>query len=239
MIIKNIIKDLYQSIKKYSRIILGSEVYFPIDKNIKKDFLGNRQARWIVASKLLDQNKIVYSFGVGTDISFDLSLIEKYGCEVFAFDPTPKSIAWIKEQTLPKKLKFLEYGVSDNDEVIIFYPPANANHVSYSTKADDCNQKGIQLPVYRLISIMNNLGHKKIDLLKIDIEGSEYNVIKDLIKSNIDIKQILVEFHHRFNKYSREDTRIAITELKNHGYRIFYISPTGEEYSFIKLDENN
>jgi len=33
---------------------------------------------------------VVYSLGIGEDISFDLALIEKYGARVHAFDPTPK-----------------------------------------------------------------------------------------------------------------------------------------------------
>lgn len=237
MSIKNNFLDLYQSLKKSLRIIAGKEVYFPIDVHLKKEFLGNRQAQWIIASNCLDKTKIVYSFGVGTDISFDLLLIEKYSCEVYAFDPTPKSIIWMKEQQLPANFHFFDYGVSDKDEVITFYPPINSNYVSYSTKAEENSQEGIQLPVFRLGSIMNNLGHNKIDLLKLDIEGSEYNVITDLIESKIEIDQILVEFHHRFDKFSKDKTKNAINDLRNCGYSIFYISPTGEEYSFIKRKE--
>ena len=33
---------------------------------------------------------MVYSVGLGQDISWDKALIEKYRCEVYGFDPTPK-----------------------------------------------------------------------------------------------------------------------------------------------------
>lgn len=230
------INNTYQIIKKFFRIIIGKEIYFPIDKKLKKEILGNHLAEWVISSNSLDKDKVVYSFGVGTDISFDLDLIKKYGCQVYAFDPTPKSVKWIKEQNLPFNFKFMEYGVSDKNELITFYPPENQDHVSYSTKKND-EQVGIQLPVYRLKTIMENLGHKKIDLLKMDIEGAEYEVIKDLITSNIDVKQLLIEFHHRFDKNSKKDTLNAINGLRNFGFNIFYISPTGEEYSFIKLKD--
>lgn len=234
---KNKISDIYQLIRKLLRIFIGKEVYFPLDIKIKKKLLGNFQAQWAIADEYLDENKVIYSFGVGTDISFDTCLIEKYDCNVFAFDPTPRSIEWIHRQNLPDKFKFYQYGISDKDGVITFFPPLDSDHVSFSTKAIEKNQKGMQLPVYCLKSIMDKLGHSKIDVLKIDVEGSEYNVIKDLIKSNISIKQMLVEFHHRFGVYTKEDTRNAINNLRKIGYKIFYVSPTGEEYSFIKLDE--
>ena len=40
----------------------------------------------------LDSNSIVYSIGIGEDISFDATLSAKYNCKVYMFDPTPRSI---------------------------------------------------------------------------------------------------------------------------------------------------
>ena len=42
---------------------------------------------------------------------------------------------------------------------------------------------------------MEELNHNKIDLLKMDIEGAEYEVINDILEKNIDIDIILVELH--------------------------------------------
>ena len=70
---------------------------------------------------------------------------------------------------------------------------------------------------------------------KIDIEGSEYSVIDDILKSNIDINQILIEFHDRFDGISKNETNYAIKKLNKHGYKIFKISDSNQEYSFVKL----
>jgi hypothetical protein len=43
----------------------------------------------------------IYSCGVGEDISFDMAVMNDYDCEIFAFDPTPKSMDWIKMQSIP------------------------------------------------------------------------------------------------------------------------------------------
>ena len=52
--------------------------------------------------------------------------------------------------------------------------------------------------------IDNNL--KKIDLLKIDTEGNEYNVLKGLEKKINIVSNILIEIHHRelFLNYNPE-----------------------------------
>ena len=35
--------------------------------------------------------------GCGEDISFDLGLIEMFDCDVYGFDPTPKSIDFVNK----------------------------------------------------------------------------------------------------------------------------------------------
>lgn len=217
----------------------GKEVHYPADARVRKKVLGNYHAAWCIAPDHIKETDVIYSFGVGTDISFDLDLIAQYRCQVFAFDPTPRSIAWIAKQRLPEKLCFQDVGVAGTDGVIRFYPPANPDHVSFSTNIIHGASGAVELPVARLRSIMDKLGHQRIALLKMDIEGSEYEVIDDIIKSGIEVGQLLVEFHHRFDLANLGKTRKAIDDLKRNGYRIFYISPSGEEYSFIKLKNSD
>ncbi len=87
--------------------------------------------------------------------------------------------------------------------------------------------------------IVYELGHKQIDVLKMDIEGSEYNVIDSIVNSEIPVNQILIEFHDRFFENGIEKTRQAIIQLKQHGYEIFAFSDSFEEISFINKKSFN
>lgn len=82
---------------------------------------------------------------------------------------------------------------------------------------------------------MNSLGHKVIHVLKMDIEGAEYSVLDDILASGVRVEQLLVEFHHRWPEVGIEKTKQALRDLYSNGFRIFHISPTGEEYSFRKI----
>lgn len=195
--------------------------------------LGNQGARWCMCPDGLSDVSVVYCLGVGEEISFDLELIRRFGSRVHAFDPTPRSIQWVRSQSLPQEFVFHAYGVADFDGSCSFLPPKDPRHVSHSILPVQTPWPSIELPVYRLATIMKMLGHSDIDLLKMDIEGAEYVVLADLLTSQIRPRQILVEFHHRWPEVGIEKTRQAILALNRAGYEIFNVSPSGEEYSFV------
>ncbi len=230
------IKKLLPHILRVKKVIQKKDFYRYNTIKIKDLItLGNKNASWTIANQLIMPNSIVYSLGVGTDLSFDLKLIEKFNVTVHAFDPTPKSISWLNEQLLPDKFHFYPYGIADFCGEIEFTLPSNSNHVSGSIENHlGSTGKTIQVPVKDLITIMGELNHNHIDILKMDIEGAEYDVIDHIINNKIEVKQLLVEFHHRFPKIGIQKSKKAIRDLKQAGYKIFHISNNGEEYSFIK-----
>lgn len=215
------------------RYLLGRAAPHKIQVNLRKEKVGGQNASWMIFPDSLSASSIVYSLGVGDEIQFDLALIERFAVNVFAFDPTPESIAWITVQKLPEQFHFMDYGVMDCDGTAEFQ---QFDGVQFSTGiAASQNSRIVELKVFRLATIMKNLNHTRIDLLKINIEGGEYAVLADLVASNIDVRQIVVEFHHRLPGYSLQQTKQAVRGLNNAGYRIFHISDMDKEYSFIKV----
>ena len=205
---------------------------------VKHDWFGTEYGGFYICTELsMSSESVVYSFGVGEDISFDEAIIKKYGCQVYAFDPTPKSIKWINSQKIPDKFLMFGYGIADFDGNVSFNPPINPNHVSH-TMLDraETKSRAIELPVKKLSTIMKELGHLHIDILKMDIEGAEYGVIKNMSNSDIRPNQILVEYHHRFPGVGLQKTKDSIKIIKKMGYIIFYVSESKEEYCFIKKD---
>ena len=220
--------------KSLVKIILGYNIMDSKQIDCSNERLGTEYGGWVICPDKISEGSIVYSFGVGEDISFDIDIIKKYSVNVFAFDPTPKSIIWIMSQQLPNKFKFYDYGIANNDKTVTFYPPQNPEHVSHTIlKRKETAEKAIKIPVKRVSNIMKELGHSHIDILKMYIEGAEYTVINDMLRSGIKPTQLLVEFHHRFNNVSVRKTLSAIKQCNRHGYKIFSILPGCEEYSFL------
>jgi hypothetical protein len=65
-------------------------------------------------------------------------------------------------------------------------------------------------------------GHTSIDLLKIDIEGFEYEVLESCLSAGIPIKQICVEFHDFFPHIPRRKTTDMIRLLQSKGFELIH-----------------
>jgi FkbM family methyltransferase len=201
-----------------------------------REFIGSCYGGWWIWPQGLNRDSIVYSVGVGTDVSFDIELIHRFGLTVNAFDPTPRSIQWIEATHLPTQFRFHPVGLADFDGVGVFIPPERKDHVSYSL-CEASDVVGTTLGnVQRLGSIARELGHERIDLLKMDIEGEEYAVIDDFSSGCLSVSQLLVEFHGEEPLRRRWRIATAARQLRSVGLVPFSISETGREYSFVNAD---
>lgn len=227
--------NLNMNLVRVVRMLKGRDLFIFPDLKIHTITLGNKGADWTFADEELNQDSIVYSIGIGTDISFDLELIRKFNLKIFAFDPTEKSISWLKEQTLPENFHYFKIGLADYDGKASLFPPDNSNHISHTLlNSQYQNKDSYEIEVSTLKTLMKSNNHTKIDLLKMDVEGVEYGVLENILESGVEVKQLLVEFHHRFKNIGLDKTRKAVRKLKKSGYRLFSVSAMGEEYSFLK-----
>lgn len=219
------------------KVLLGRDFYQSRQIKCPRQTFGNRYAEWTFNPSHLNEQSVIYSFGVGEDISFDLKLIDHYKLHIHAFDPSPRSIEWVKKQSLNENFHFYPFGLAAQDGTLSFSEP-DVPGVHSLTISDSNAEKGAELrthllPVHRLPSIIEKLGHDRIDILKMDIEGAEYEVIDDILNSPVPIAQLLIEFHHRFDSIGIDMTRQAISSLNDAGFSIFNVSASGEEISFI------
>jgi len=181
---------------------------------------------------------VIYSVGIGKDVSFDLSLIRQHGFTVHGFDPTPGVKLWIESQSLPPQFRFYEIGIADFDGEIDFYLPSRPDYISHSIiRARQYSRNSIRVPVTKLSTAMARLGHGRIDLLKMDIEGAEYSVLRDLMKDNIGVGQLLVEFHHRLSCVGTYKTKAMLSSLHDYGMKICYVCPRAEVFTLIAQRE--
>ncbi len=206
------------------------------DVRVPLEFHGSSYGGWCITADGLDSDSVVLSFGIGEDITFDEAIIHKYSCTVHAFDPTPKALAYV-QPFVSDKLRVHPWGLGAKDESRMFYLPKKRRHVSGSiSRSKHLEDEAIEVRLRSLDSTMREAGVNRFDVLKMDIEGSEYEVLRD--ERTVQIleqqrPQLLVEFHHRFASYSKADTRDIVARLRRAGFRIAWVSRRGEEVLFV------
>lgn len=225
----------WQRKKRFLKRLTGKELRLKIELDVPMIKDGG----WWFTPDALTSDSIVYSLGVGDEINFDLSIIDKYGVEVFAFDPTPSSVNMLDTSKLPEKFHFHPWAVTAEDGSLKFYPRLKKDGTKSTVMftmiaAEETQDDVIEVPAFSLASITEKLGHTRIDVLKMDIEGAEYEVLEGLLDSPVLPTQLLVEFHHRFVENGLQRTYDIIDRLRDAGYRIFAISEIGREISFLR-----
>lgn len=182
--------------------------------------LGTDYGGWIVDLDLIPHGSTVISAGVGEDISFDLELINKFSCNVVGIDPTPKSHKFINNHKELKNFYLIKKALTDkNNDIIKLFKNTNPNHVSESelklhssvSQYDYHLAETINLPF-----LFEN--YHNISVIKMDIEGSEYSVIKNLHDVPDSVKQICVEFHHFCSDRTIEETVECIKHIQSFGF---------------------
>lgn len=199
------------------------------------DQFGSTYGGYFMDMSVVPRDPVIYSLGVGKDISFDLTLITKHGFTIHAFDPTPEVKDWVAEQSLPTQFHFHPFGIANFDGEADFHLPPRSDFISHSmVAAQQYSKDSIRLPVMTLLTAMKTLGHGHIDVLKMDVEGAEYGILSDLIQQRINIRQILVEFHHRLSSMGVHQTKSIISALNEYGMDISYICPRLEIFTLFR-----
>lgn len=240
----------------------------------KLSFLGNRDGSWkMFKSTLSDRSKppIVYGFGVGKEISWDLSVIEACDCEMWAFDNTPVAIDYIRKlheengktdskgnvivKAPPTSWHLMPFLIgTENGNVTLELPPGHT--ISFGPPLDketrdklemelDETKRGrrkktILRPARTLQSLMRSLGHTRLDVLKIDIEGAEFPIIADWArrKWSPPVCQLLVEFHQRLESSSSGGEGVyqqVLADLHSLGFTMVFSVPE-KDHTFVNLN---
>jgi len=169
--------------------------------------------KFVCGLRFLKPPCVIYSFGSAGDNSFERDVLQFSKCEVFTFDPTTKA-----PPIMPPNIFYKNYGLAEIT----------------GTK----DQVG---PVKTLQDIMKELNHSFVDLLKVDIELSEWKVFKQLIQDQyLPFGQLELEVH--WWQISLEELIEFFEGMDQMEFRLFSRDPNlscllCQELSFISKTE--
>ena len=149
---------------------------------------------YLICKKSFIESNLLFSFGISDDFSFEKQFKDINNCKIIAFDPSSTNNFFIKKILIALlKLDLIQFVKNINNFInfLIFFVKKNFSLIKKKV-AMKTNQH------FNSISIKDifNLADKSSKIfLKIDIEGSEYRILDDLINFSKNISGLTIEFH--------------------------------------------
>jgi FkbM family methyltransferase len=158
---------------------------------------GTSYGGWKMPSHLIEHGWLCYSVGAGDDVSFDLALIERYDVRVRSFDPIEGYVESARAQAAgDPRHSAHRAAIALADGPIRMQTTHDSRSRSVSAAGLYDSKDFIELPGRTLESLMSELGDPQIDLLKLDIEGAEYDLLPRLDLRSLGVKVFAVQLHH-------------------------------------------
>jgi FkbM family methyltransferase len=230
------IKMAYRRTRVLWRQLAGIEPLLSPKRRVALEFHGTDYGGWPIVANSLCNSSVIVDIGLGEDISFSESLMQKYGCRTYGFDPTPKSIDYVRKRQVAN-FRLFEVGVAALGGDATFYLPDNADHVSGSLfSATHVGRRSITVPLIAIGTVPEVIGTTKLDLIKLDIEGAEFDLLDapGFARAVCHANQICIEFHHRWPEFGKEKTERAVKRLDELGFAIAWVSASNEEVLFVR-----
>ena len=243
-VINFINKSIYyinKYIKKFEKILGFSFFFFSLPRLIhvvlERIFILKAKNRsFLSASNYILKNpgnkKInIISAGIGNNIDFEKFLLKNFNVKkIIAIDPTVVSKKIIK-QFKSKSFFFENKALFVNKKKIkIFLPYENKKtNPNFSIENIYNSKEYIYIYPTTLIYIIQKYRIKKIDILKLDVEGVADKIITDLICKKIYPDQILFELERPysiFNQFNFFKNFITLIFLLKKNYFLFYYTST-------------
>jgi len=169
----------------------------------------------------LNEKSLVFDCG-GYKGEWSEKIYNLYSCNIFIFEPIKKYYNIIEEKFKNNnKVKVFNFGLSDMDKSIKI------------TLSDDGSSIYINSGIKELIELrgisnfINDNEVRNINLLKLNVEGEEYNILDDIIKNGLTdiVDNYQIQFHEVVENYDnlRKNIREVLNKTHNETYCYEYV----------------
>lgn len=212
---------------KFLLLIISNKFLSNQNKNVLRWKLDNGD-NTLRINYPLKSNSIVFDVGgyVG-DWSWDI--YKKYKCNIYIFEPVKEFYEIIKKRFSNfNKIQVLNYGLESKNRFTNIYLADDATSIY---------QKSNRVERIKLVGIKDALSEnkvKKVDLIKLNVEGGEYEILEYLIRKNLikNFKNVQVQFHRNVKNAELRANKIQENMAKTH--RLTYQYPFVWENWFLK-----
>jgi FkbM family methyltransferase len=187
----------------------------PLREAVPVEHLGTSYGGWYVPVGLIRPDWTCYCVGAGHDISLELALLERFGVRVRSFDPFERFAELARERVGDDaRYTFHVTAVAPDNGPLVMVGRQDAERGGVSAAGLHEGDAFVK-PARSLPSLMSQFGDDRVEFLKLDVEGLEYELLPSLDLGAMGVVVLGVEFHHTA---SPRRARQLIEALRDAGY---------------------
>lgn len=193
----------------------------PVENGVRLERLGSDWGGWTIPVEELGHRPVCYCAGAGGDVSFDLELLRRYDATVRCIDPSAVfGEAAQQAAGHAPTFAFRQAALASADGSIEMFVSSDPLSSTASSENIYRTNRRFVVEACSLTTLMADWGDDHIDLLKLDIEGSEYEVLESVSPTVLGVRVLCIEFHHT----SSSSRALRILEALRPDYRIVHRS---------------
>lgn len=127
-------------------------------------------------------------------------------------------------------VELINKAVWNSDDILSFVAEGGAGG-----RLEEESDKGLYKKI-PCVSIKKYLAEKKVDFLKIDIEGAEYEVLKDCENELWNVENLFIEYHSMLDK--RQNLHEILEIVQSSGFKYHIKEAYTSKYPFIERNLN-
>ena len=209
------------------------QVYFESNKIYTLRWLVNSIVNFTepytleLAKKIIKQGDVFVDIGANAGIySFTLSKIVGQQGKVYAFEPDPRNYKLLEKSIKANSINnIIVYPIAVSDKTgqakfNLDIDSSQSSLIELENRKRVC-YKSIKVPTISLDDFVSKKNIKKINLIKIDVEGGEPLVVKGMentIKNNPDLK-IIMEFTPAYLKQLKINYLVFLNYIRKLGFK--------------------
>lgn len=182
----------------------------------KLEDIGTPYGGWTLPVEAIGEGWTCYCVGAGGDIAFDIELVRRFRARVRTVEAVAAMVREAEQQAAGLAgLTVHHAAIATRDGPIRMQRSHDPQSRSVSAAHLYEGEQYVELPGMTLTSLMDSLGDERIDLLKLDIEGGEYEVLPSLDLTGLGVRILSTQLHH-VGGVARASG--LIKQLKDRGY---------------------
>jgi FkbM family methyltransferase len=195
--------------------------------------VGNRKISYLINEIFLNNeyyfkcdNKTPFIIDCGSNIGISI-LYFKYlypNCEIIGFEANPYTYEVLQKNVFQndlKNVKINNLALSNSKSELKFYiDESNYGSLTGSINSNRGGKKELIVNADKLSNYINNID--TIDLVKMDVEGAEFNIINDLFNENLisKVNQYIIEYHLNVEGDDSSNTLSSfLNKFEQNGFR--------------------